>query len=151
MRVKDKIKFKIQKAKKGFCDYDLYSIDLWFINIFPKMLEEFINCTCGCPCNEKDLTIEVVNFPNMWKEQQRPLINKILKKYDEEYDLNDSMCCWLLILLRMKYCFEMCDEWNKEYDKYWDKNEYEILNKTINKHKQEAFYLFEKYFFDLWW
>ena len=151
MRVKDKIKVKIQKAKKGFCDYDLYSIDLWFINIFPKMLEEFINCTCGCPCNEKDLTIEVVGFPNIWKEQQRPLINKILKKYDEEYDLNDSMCCWLLILLRMKYCFEMCDEWNKEYDKCWDKNEYEILNKTINKHKQEAFYLFEKYFFDLWW
>ena len=151
MKIKDKIKFKIQKAKKGFCDYDLYSIDLWFINIFPKMLEEFINCTCGCPCNEKDLTIEVVNFPNMWKEQQRPLINKILKKYDEEYDLNDSMCCWLLILLRMKYCFEMCDEWNKEYDKCWDKNEYEFLHKTINKHKQEAFYLFEKYFFDLWW
>lgn len=151
MRVKDKIKFKIQKAKKGYCDYDLYSIDLWFINIFPKMLEEFINCTCGCPCNEKDLTIEVVGFPNIWKEQQRPLINKILKKYDEEYNLNDSMCCWLLILLRMKYCFEMCDEWNKEYDKCWDKNEYEFLNKTINKHKQEAFYLFEKYFFDLWW
>lgn len=151
MRVKDKIKFKIQKAKKGYCDYDLYSIDLWFINIFPKMLEEFINCTCGCPCNEKDLTIEVVGFPNIWKEQQRPLINKILKKYDEEYDLNDSMCCWLLILLRMKYCFEMCDEWNKEYDKCWDKNEYEFLHKTINKHKQEAFYLFEKYFFDLWW
>ena len=151
MRVKDKIKFKIQKAKKGYCDYDLYSIDLWFVNIFPKMLEEFINCTCGCPCNEKDLTIEVVGFPNIWKEQQRPLINKILKKYDEEYDLNDSMCCWLLILLRMKYCFEMCDEWNKEYDKCWDKNEYEFLHKTINKHKQEAFYLFEKYFFDLWW
>lgn len=151
MKIKDKIKFKIQKAKKGFCDYDLYSIDLWFINIFPKMLEEFINCTCGCPCNEKDLTIEVVNFPNMWKEHQRPLINKILKKYDEEYDLNDSMCCWLLILLRMKYCFEMCNEWNEEYDKCWDKNEYEFLHKTINKHKQEAFYLFEKYFFDLWW
>lgn len=146
-----KIKFKIQRAKKGYCDYDLYSIDEWFINIFPKMLNEFIECTCGCPCYEKELKEEVSKMPKMWVEQQRATINKLLKRFDAEFNLNDGMCCWLLILLRMKHCFELCDEWNNIYEPYWKSKQYQEKNKRINDYKKEAFYLFEKYFYSLWW
>lgn len=28
--IKNKIKFKYQKAKKGYCDYDLYNVQDWW-------------------------------------------------------------------------------------------------------------------------
>ena len=146
-----KIRLKFQKAKKGYCDEDLYSIYDWFMDIFPKMLNEFIECTCGYPINEDELKEEVSKMPKMWVERQRPFLNKILKKYDEEFDLNDGMCCWLLILLRMKHCFELCDEWNNVYEPYWKNQQYEEKDKRLNEYKKEAFYLFEKYFYALWW
>lgn len=149
--IKYNIKYKFQRAKKGYCDQDLFSIDAWFMEIFPKMLQEFAECTNSHPANGKELIKEVSKMPKMWAEQQKSIINKILKEYDDEFNVNDAMCCWLLIILRMKYCFEMCDEWHKDYEKYWDKKEYEILNNMVEKHKKEAFYLLEKYFFSLWW
>lgn len=47
--LKYKIKYMFQRAKKGYGDEDLFSIDAWFIDIFPKMLEEFAECTVGSP------------------------------------------------------------------------------------------------------
>ena len=149
--LKYKIKYKFQRAKKGYCDKDLYSIDGWFTTTFPKMLNEFAECTCGCPCNEDEILKDVADMPNIWIIFQEPIINKILKKYDMKFNLNESMCCWLLIILRIKYCFEMCDECNERYKEYWDKKEYEEINNEIEKYKKEGFYLFEKYFFNLWW
>lgn len=146
-----KIKFKFQRAKKGYCDYDLYSIDLWFINIFPKMLNEFIECTCGCPCNEEELKEEVSKMSELWVEEQRTTINKLLKRFGAEFDLNDGFCCWLLILLRMKHCFELCDEFNNIYETYNINKLYKEKDVRLNIYKKEAFYLFEKYFYGLWW
>lgn len=149
--MKNKIKYKFQRAKKGYCDEDLYSIHDWFIDIFPKMLGEFAECTYGYPCNEEKLKQEALKLPANWIEQQIPIIDNIVKEYDCEFDLYDSFCCWLLIILRMKYCFERCDEWHKDYEKMWERGFYEILNNKVEEHKKEACYLFEKWFFDLWW
>lgn len=149
--LKNKIKFTMQRATKGFCDEDLYSIDYWLINIFPKMLGEFSECTCSYPNNAEQLKEEVSKMPKYWLELQKPIINKIGKKYDCEYNLTEPMRCWLLIILRLKYCFKMCNEWNKKYDYYRENKEYEFINDKVNENKKEAFYLFEKYFFDLWW
>lgn len=146
-----KIKFKFQRAKKGYCDEDLYGMYYWFIEIFPKMLNEFIESTCGYPLNTEELVEEVSKMPKMWVEHQRSIINRLLEKYDAEFDLNDGFCCWLLILLRMKHCFELCDEWNSIYEPYWKSQQFQERNKRINDYKKEAFYLFEKYFYSLWW
>lgn len=149
--IKYNIKYKCQRAKKGYCDEDLFSIFDWFIDIFPKMLDEFIECTCGYPGNIDELKEEVSNFPTSWIELEQDKVNKIIKKYDIKFDLNDGMVCWILILLRMKYCFDLCDEWSPVYQEYWDKKKYDELDVLVEKHKKEAFYLFEKYFFNLWW
>lgn len=149
--IKYNIMYKLQKAKKGYCDEDLFSINDWFIKIFPKMLGEFIECTCGYPCYTKELKKEVKKMPEMWVEKQREYINKVLKKYNKEFDINNDFCCWLLILLRMKHCFEMCDDCQIYYDIYKHVGDYEGKLNALNKFKKEAFYLFEKYFFNLWW
>ena len=154
MKIKDikyKMKYIFQKAKKGFCDEDLFSIHDWFIENFPKMLEEFAECTCGYPCDEEELKEEVNKFPGIWKLKQKPIIDKILKNYDSEFNLKDGMCCWILIILRMKYCFEKCSEWHEEYECFWKMKQYEYINNCVENYKKEGFYLFEKYFFNLWW
>lgn len=154
MRFRDlkyKLKYKFQRAKKGYCDKDLFSIDAWFTEIFPKMLAEFFECTNGSPSNSEELIKEISKMPKMWVEEQRAILNKKLKEYDGEFNLKDGFCCWLIIILRIKYCFEMCDEWNKAYEKYWDKKKYDDIDKMVEKHKKEGFYLLEKYFFSLWW
>ena len=38
-----------QRIWKGYCDYDLFEIDSWFLGIMPAMLEEFRNTTHGFP------------------------------------------------------------------------------------------------------
>ena len=149
--IKYNIKYKFQRAKKGYCDEDLFSIDAWFIDIFPKILEEFFKCTAGNPMNEEELIKEVEKMPKGWVLEQKDTINKQLKKYDSKFDIKDRFCCWLLIILRMKKCFEMCDEWNKYYEIYRDDSDYEGLEKAVTKYKKEAFYLFEKWFYALWW
>ena len=149
--LKYNIKYKFQKAKKGYCDEDLFCIHDWFINIFPKMLKEFAEHTVGSPMNEEILLKEASNMPKLWIEEQKPIVDKLLDKYNCVFDLNDRYCCWLLIILRMKYCFEMCNEWNINYKSYWENQEYEKINKKTKKYKNEAFYLFKKWFYALWW
>lgn len=141
----------IQRGKKGYCDEDLYSIDAWFIDIFPRMLEEFIECKRGYPYNRERLYEEVKNMPPVWLERQKEVVNKMLEKYGDSYNLEDGMCCWIIILLRMKHCFERCDEWHEDYDVYRKEELYVKMNEQVEKYKKEAFYLLEKYFYDLWW
>ena len=162
------IKYKIQRMNKGYSDEDLFCIHDWFTKIFPKMLDDFCSCTFGNPCDSEELKAEVKKFPVDWLEQQIPYFDKLYSKnkdYDLEYDLDNEFCCWQLIILRMKYCFELCDEFNSYYDKYYkelDKLDIETqlqdrikihneIDKEVEKYKEEAFYLFNKWFFNLWW
>lgn len=47
---KNKIKWFFQRGIKGYCDRDLWDIDIWFTTIFPKMLDEFDKTRHGYPC-----------------------------------------------------------------------------------------------------
>ena len=159
------VKYKIQRMKKGYTDEDIWNMHVWFIKIIPKMLEEFCNDLIGCPCNSEDLKEEIRKFPIDWLEQQISYFDELNKKdkdYEIEYDLDDEFCCWRLIILRMKYCLELCDEDNSYYKKYYEKLDtitqlddqikiYDEMDNEIERHKEEAFYLLNKWFFNLWW
>lgn len=153
MKLTRNIEKFIQRGMMGYCDEDLYNIDCWFIKIFPNMLDNFAECTIGHPCNEKEILEEINNFPIMWCDSQKGKIKKIFKKHrsTEKLELTNPIYCWTLIILRMAYCFRMCDEWNEEYNEFDEERKYEEKCELIEKYKKEAFYLFEKYFFNLWW
>ncbi|MBR5428237.1 MAG: hypothetical protein IK118_07805, partial [Clostridia bacterium] len=42
-------KWAKQRAKRGFCDRDLWAIDTWFIEIMPEMLEALADRATGYP------------------------------------------------------------------------------------------------------
>ena len=42
-------KYAYQRATKGYCDYDLFSISDWFLEMFPNMLKEFSDGTHSYP------------------------------------------------------------------------------------------------------
>ena len=48
-------RFRRERAKKGYCIYDLWAMDDWFISIIPKMLREF---------KEKNWC-----YPTLWVEE----------------------------------------------------------------------------------
>ena len=37
--LKNKIKWALQRVKRGYSDYDVYDVDMWFLNIMPRMLD----------------------------------------------------------------------------------------------------------------
>ena len=49
------IRYSFQRIKYGYCDYDLWNMDYWFLDIVPRMLEEHKIIRHGSPIvNEAD-------------------------------------------------------------------------------------------------
>ncbi|WP_044917220.1 hypothetical protein [Butyrivibrio sp. WCE2006] len=44
------IRFAYQRIKYGYCDSDVWSIDLWFLNVMPEMLQHLKDTTHSYPC-----------------------------------------------------------------------------------------------------
>lgn len=47
------IKWKYQRAKRGYSEYDLWEIDYWFINTFSRMLRDFVKINHGYPSDKE--------------------------------------------------------------------------------------------------
>ncbi len=44
------LKFAYQRIKYGYCDSDVWSIDVWFLNVMPGMLQQLKDTTHSYPC-----------------------------------------------------------------------------------------------------
>lgn len=44
------IKYFYQRIKYGYCDSDVWSIDYWFLNVMPEMLQQLRDTAHGYPC-----------------------------------------------------------------------------------------------------
>ena len=44
------IKFAYQRVRYGYCDSDIWSIDYWFLNVMPGMLQQLKETTHSYPC-----------------------------------------------------------------------------------------------------
>ena len=45
----NKVKYAKDRARKGFCDYDLWDMDIFFVDLIIRSLEEHKEYTCGYP------------------------------------------------------------------------------------------------------
>lgn len=139
-RLSKEIKWKIQRARRGFSDYDTWSIDIWFINTMKPMLEYFKDNLHGVP----------IYFDGD-EEKWVGVLKRMIFLLDE--------------MDRDKCSFK--NRYKKEYEEYlthWsiEKTEEEqkllrlFLGEEENKYrymelcKEEFFNLFSKFFYDLW-
>lgn len=130
------LKYRIQRFKRGYADVDLFSIDCWFLEIMPRMLDEFNDVSFGYPG-----TIT----PEEWKK----IINEISFKFKESTDdcsyknkYEDMEWEWSDKLIAEGHDCSMKDLWFKEEMK-------------IDAYKKQCFEegidLFKKWFFQLWY
>lgn len=129
------LKYCIQRIRRGYCDGDLYELDVWFVSVIVPMLRQLEKTKEG--------------YPDILKKEY---IEKQIGDTDAEYD--DYLCnhleevdeaCnkeWSNILNQMADNFEKLENIEFKFRrKYYDERE---------KLKMETFQLFAKWFYYLW-
>ena len=146
-RIKDifrKIKWFLQRGKNGFCDYDTYDIDYWFLKIMPKLLQRYIEL------NDKGLGA----YPDFCSyDEWVDIIDEMIHCFKES---NEETC-------------SMKNEYDEEYfDSIWHDKEKGAFNRDTalyekwryRQHEIDAYReemlnkgldMFKEYFKDLWW
>ena len=133
-------KYAYQRATKGYCDYDLFSIYDWFLEMFPNMLKEFSDGTHGYPWDmeEKEWGKYLVemgeHFLNACKEYEDSS-PEARKEYDELYE------DFPLELYNTKEREEKVKEYYKKVKEYDDYKRKEL---------KKGMDMFQKRFWDLW-
>jgi hypothetical protein len=134
-------KWSRQRARNGFCDYDVMDIDVWFSEIMPRMLRDF----------KSRLT-----------EQEHPVLPELFDEYYsifiEPYGMSKEAFHEEL------YSGELQEKYHKWCAKRWREiiEEMAVSIEEVNKYEQEygeeleekkdkALALFGKYFFNLWY
>ena len=133
-------KYTYQRATKGYCDYDLFSISDWFLEVFPNILKEFSDETYSYPYDmeEKEWGKYLVkmreHFLNACKEYEDSS-PEARKEYDELYK------DFPLELYNTKEREEKVKKYYKKVKEY-DNYKQEELKKGMD--------MFQKRFWDLW-
>lgn len=117
----NKLKMQKQRAKKGFCVEDTWSVYDWFLNTAPKILTELNKNRMGHPTDMTD---------KEWGD----IIDRMIFCFTEA---NDYTCSQTNSI-----------DYDKNKDK-WCEREIEIVDYR-DKMKNEGLELFSKYFWNLW-
>ena len=117
----NELKMQKQRAKKGFCVEDTWSVYDWFLNTVPKILTELNKNRMGHPTDMTD---------KEWGE----LIDRVIVCFTEADDYTCSQTNSI--------------DYDKDKDK-WREREIEIVDYR-DKMKNEGLELFSKYFWNLW-
>lgn len=129
------LKYCIQRIRRGYCDGDLYELDVWFVSVIVPMLRQLNKTREG--------------YPDILRKEY---IEKQIKDTDIEYD--DYLCNHL------EEVDEACNkEWSNILNQIADNFEKleDIEFKFRRKHyeereklKKETFRMFAKWFNYLW-
>lgn len=130
-----KLKWMFQRAKYGYCDKDLWSLDYTLGNYIASSVNELANRTHGYPFNT---TVEE------WDE--------ILRTIARNFYLGINEDCWNNYYENMLDYGEFYDKLSDDKKEYWDKwFEVEKENETARQvRRQEGFQLLERWFMHLW-
>lgn len=124
-----RIRWGWQRATKGYCDADIWDIDIWFATIFPNMLIDLREKGCGFPGSEGAET------PEKWA--------KILTEMAD---------AWWGTLEDEKYENEHSNfyQQNDKEAALRYRDDYLLTEKAREDSKDKAFNLTKKWFFSLW-
>ena len=115
------LEYKRQRIKRGWCDQDTFSIDVWFLAIVPEMLQYMVDHSNSYPYD-------------MSHEEWKITLREMIRLFNE---CNEESCS-------MKNEYSIVDDFSA-----WRERELKIIEYRDNC-KNQAFELFSKYFFNLW-
>lgn len=160
---KDKIACKKERIEQGFCWWDAYDIDVWFLYIMPRMLEYYKKHNNAFPTKLMEEYYEQNKNNTKMTENEFYSYNPDDTVENKVFKENCDSCCfdkWNEILDRMIFLFDECnDEKCSKKNEYFEhKNEnteayfkrQTEIEKYQDKCKKEALELFVKYFDNLW-
>ncbi len=166
------IKWSHQRIWKGYCDYDLFSIDSWFMKLMPHMLKEFKESRHGSPV-AIDCPSQAVFLDD--EERNQDVHAEWDKKLDRMIfllgEMDEHTCSqqnpvedeYFAVIDRLLKEPEVHSDGScsrqypdlKDYPEYRELYEkYHAVEKLLAQYrmdcKQEFFELFSTYFYDLW-
>ena len=146
------LKHAKQRIKKGYSYRDVYSVDYWFLEVMPNILEELSNVTrLGVPGHlwteyrEKHPDIDEDQAIAEVCAQWRETIQTIAKHFKEAKEPSEfNQYADLVVFAEDRD--EIKDE---DFDK-WCQREIEIANYQKEELKK-GLDMFYEHFYDLWW
>lgn len=148
---KNKIKWTIQRARRGYSDDDVWNIDSWFLEIMPKMLKQFRDTSQSAPFLPK--TTDETRH-----EEWKNIIGRMIFLLQE---MNEDTCSFENVYKEAYFkAVEEANSFTTEGWKAWKakyaklSNDYyrqEALKDIYIRLKKEEFFdMFCRYFYDLW-
>lgn len=129
-RWKRNIRFAYQRIKYGYCDSDIWSIDYWFLNVMPGMLQQLKDTTHSYPCFQGSISHALCE-----------------NGMSEDTD-NEGVKQWEAILSEMIFLLNEANEdtctrenkYKKEYDKAREEfnNKYGMLGEKLRTEEDKA-------------
>ena len=166
------IKWSHQRIWKGYCDYDLFSIDSWFMKVMPRMLRKFKETRHGSPVTINNASQDVFLDDEERNQAVHSEWDKILDRMIFLLGEMDEYSCSQQNSFADEYFEEIeellkCPEAHpdgssscrfpdlKEYPEYKELDEnYHSEEKRLAQYrldcKLEFFELFSTHFYDLW-
>ena len=136
-RIFKSFRWSRQRAKYGYCDYDIGDIDAWFSEIMPRMIRELKENYTGHPMDND-------------------LYNECYDTHADELDMSREEFLAMTPHIDDKY-FEWCQaRWKEKLEEMavafdnLKKCIFEGDYETRDELKEKAFGLFSKYYFYLW-
>lgn len=139
------LKWKIQRFKRGYSDYDVWDIDTWFYNIMPKILQTYLENVHGWPGEGvfenihsfEDWKNEIQNLRNLFLECNYDTCSQVnqYKDYPFEFNFKDFQN---IVPDNQK------DEWKAYCNRLVEIDDY------VTQNKCKAMLLFMKYIRYLW-
>jgi len=136
-----------ERAKKGYCDRDLWDIRDWFTTIMPKMIDDFEVSRHGYPGNitDEEWTEILKQISYYFRESN---INTCSQKNEIEYD-----CKINFIPIKNSECYTLDVIYPTKEDEEKEKL-YLQKERELEKYREDCFQkgieLFSKYIDHLW-
>ena len=153
------IKWSVQRVKRGYSDYDVGDIDLWFMLTIPDMLFDFEKSIIGFPGILEQKYYEEhkeeirLSYEDYMSRKPSPAGNALYERME-----NDCRQKWKAIIGEMRRLFlesdeDTCSKTNP-YSPYAEKEDYWRTDDEIYEYRngcrKKAFALFCEWFEYLW-
>lgn len=148
------MKFAWQRATRGYCDSDVWSMDSWLLALLPDMLRDLANDPVGAypgvePFDTPEkwrnwlfkMAAKFLELQDNWPETRNEYENEYMRLVDESRVIKNNTTCYNFIFKDKAYAEELRQKWLSRIKE---------LNDAQNAATVAAFSELAEHFYALW-